>query len=129
MSDFSILLVDDDTAFRNGIEKYLKARGCKNVRTASTGETALELVRQEIPRVVFLDLYLPMMNGLKTLREMLKIDNTIHVFMLTCEDDEQYRSIAARLGALDYLTKPVTLEALNSCLDARHPDKSDRPAA
>ena len=119
MNNLGILLVDDDLDFLHGIERYFKARGCMNVRTVSSGEGALEMVKQEVPGVVLLDLYLPQMNGLKALREMLKIDKNISVFMLTCDNDEVYRDLAAKLGALDFLTKPISLETLYSYLDLR----------
>src|SRR5579864_785862 len=99
MNDWNILVVDDDIPFRNGIEKYLRSRGCTRVRSASTGETALELVKESSPQVILLDLYLPLMNGLKALREIQKIDKNIAVFILTCEEDEEYRNIAAKFGA------------------------------
>ena len=129
MKNMGILLVDDDLAFRNGIERYLKAHGCMNVRTASSGETALELVKEEMPGIVILDLYLPIMNGLKALREILKINPNIAVFMLTCEEDEVCRSLATKLGAYDYLTKPIELATLYSYLDLRLKSRSEKPAA
>ena len=118
MNKARILLVDDDTAFRNGIERFLRAQGCE-IRVAATGEAALEMVRQEVPNLVLLDLYLPFMNGLKALREIHKIDERIPVLMLTCEDDEEYRRLAAKFGALEYLTKPITLINLMAYLETR----------
>src|SRR5437899_1027567 len=105
MKDLGILVVDDDTAFRTGVEKYLLSQGCTNVRSAASGEVALEMVKKETPGVVFLDLYLPEMNGLQAIREIHKIDKNIPIFILTCEADEEYRDLAVKLGAFDYLTK------------------------
>jgi DNA-binding NtrC family response regulator len=119
MKDLGILIVDDDTAFSSGMEKYLKAQGCLRIRTAYSGEGAIEMVHQETPGVVLLDLYLPGMNGLKVLREMLRVDHRINVVLLTCEEDEEYRKLAAKLGAFDYLTKPITMERLFSYLETR----------
>ncbi|OGR91881.1 MAG: hypothetical protein A2992_08185 [Elusimicrobia bacterium RIFCSPLOWO2_01_FULL_59_12] len=119
MKDIGILVVDDDTAFRLGVEKYLHSQGCTKVRAASTGELALEMVKKEIPDVVLLDLYLPEMSGLKAIREIHKIDKSIPIFILTAEMDEVHRDIAEKLGAMDYLTKPITMMNLFSYVELR----------
>jgi DNA-binding response OmpR family regulator len=119
MKDLGILVVDDDTAFRNGMEVFLKSQGCTHVRAASCGEVALEMVKKEIPDVVLLDLYLPEMNGLKAIKEIHQIDKNIPIFVLTCEEDEEYRRLAVKLGAYDYLTKPIPLTTLFSYLELR----------
>ncbi len=119
MRDLGILVVDDDTAFRTGMEKYLLSQGCANVRSAASGEVALEMVKKESPGVILLDLYLPEMNGLQAIREIHKIDHNVPIFVLTCEADEEYRDLAVKLGALDYLTKPITLANLFSYVELR----------
>lgn len=119
MRNLDILLVDDDTAFRNGVERYLKLQGCTKVRAAYSGEAALEMVKKEPPGVILMDLYLPQMNGLMALREIQKIDKNIPVFILTCEGDEEYRNLAAKFGAFDYLIKPISLEDLFLHLEKR----------
>jgi DNA-binding response OmpR family regulator len=119
MKNVGILLVDDDTAFRSGVEKFLFSQGYTNVRGAGTGEAALEMIKKETPDVVLLDLYLPVMNGLDTLREIHKIDETIAVFLLSCEDDDRHRHIASKLGAYDYLIKPIALSQLFDYVEQR----------
>ena len=127
MNTLRILVVDDDTAFRNGVERYLKLRGYENVRVAYSGEAALEMIRNESPEVVLMDLYLPRMNGLTALREIRKINERIHVCMLTCEADQEYRDLAAKFGALDYLIKPIPLEELVTHIENRL--KGEPPAS
>src|SRR4051812_42041225 len=112
MDDLNILLVDDDSAFRNGLERYLRLQGCTHVRAAYSGEEAVEMVKKDPPAIVLLDLYLPRMNGLVALGEIRKIDKNILVFMLTSEADEEYRALAAKFGAIDYVTKPIMLDVL-----------------
>jgi DNA-binding response OmpR family regulator len=112
MNDLNILVVDDDSEFRNGVERYLRLQGCTNVRAAYSGEEAVEMVKKDPPTIVLLDVYLPRMNGLVTLGEIRKINKDIVVFMLTGEADEEYRQLAAKFGALDYLLKPIPMDVL-----------------
>ncbi len=120
MNNHGILVVDDDSAFRSGVERFLRQRGCANVRSACDGPGALDMVKEETPDVVLLDLCMPQMSGIKTLHEILKISDQIAVFILTCEEDEEFRNLAAKQGAAGYLTKPIAMEQLyatiNPCL-------------
>jgi DNA-binding response OmpR family regulator len=123
MSQLRILVVDDDTAFRNGVERYLKLKGYEHVRVAYSGEAALEMVKDEHPQIVLMDLYLPRMNGLTALREIRKINDRIQVCMLTSEADQEYRDLAAKFGALDYLVKPISLEELVTHIEKKLQDE------
>ena len=129
MKNLRILLVDDEKSFREGMEVFLIAQGYTNVRTASNGQQALEMVQKELPEVVLLDLFLPGMNGLQVMKAIHEIDKNIPVLVLTCEADEEYRDITLTLGAYDYLTKPLALSYLFSYLEIRLKERFRQAAA
>ena|SRR5688500_9503528 len=119
MKDLRILVVDDDSAFRKGVETFLASQGCTHVRSAGSGEIAVEMIKKEVPAVVIMDLYLPQMDGLEAISEIHKIDKNIPIFLLTCEADEIHRDIAVKLGAYDYLNKPISMSRLFSYIELR----------
>jgi DNA-binding response OmpR family regulator len=129
MTNYKILLVDDDTAFRKRMEEFFCSQGYKNVRSACCGEIAIEMVKKELPDVVLLDMYLPEMSGLKAIREIHKVNEKIPVFVLSCETDDEHRHLAMKLGAADYLTKPITMMNLLAYLETRLNTPGLPPAA
>jgi DNA-binding response OmpR family regulator len=128
VKEVRILVVDDNATFCASVERALRAEGYRNVRTASDGFQALELIREERPAMVLLDLYLPGMDGMRLLTAIHKIDKSIQVLMLTCEADEECIKVAAALGAADYLVKPFALTSLFSSLQSHLKDSPQQPA-
>ncbi len=78
----TILIVDDDPQLRQSFEKLLTAEG-HTVRTASTGEAALTLVKTSIPDLVIMDVRMPGMSGLETFQALHEIEPKLPVIILT----------------------------------------------
>jgi DNA-binding NtrC family response regulator len=110
-----ILLVDDEPSFRKEIRKFLEAKGYAVVE-AHSGEEALEVYREEKPNVVLLDMVMPGMSGLVTLRELKALDPEASVIMVTVVREEELANQAITEGAFDYITKPVNREYLEMAL-------------
>ena len=81
---FKILLVDDEQDFLEPIAFWLKAKGY-SVQMALNGEEALKLVEQETPDIILLDINMPVMNGIDTLKNIRKKHQTLPVIMITAE--------------------------------------------
>jgi DNA-binding response OmpR family regulator len=111
MGECRILLVDDEYEFASALAERLSMRGIQ-VHTASTGEEALELLVRENPSVVILDLMMPGMNGLVTLERMKKLRADVEVILLTGMGSTKQAIEGMRLGAFDYLMKPIHIEVL-----------------
>ena len=108
----NILLVDDETEFVENLAERLRLRGF-TVRIAPDGARALELIRAEPFNGVVLDVMMPGMDGLETLREIKKIDATVEVILLTGHARTQAALEGIREGAFDYLIKPVDIDELS----------------
>jgi CheY-like chemotaxis protein/carbonic anhydrase/acetyltransferase-like protein (isoleucine patch superfamily) len=106
-----VLLVDDEQEFLTPLSKRLILRGFK-VTTANSGAEALALLEQEFYGAVVLDLVMPDMDGLETLRQILKKNPSQQVILLTGKGTGAHESEALKLGALDFLRKPVEMETL-----------------
>jgi two-component system response regulator ChvI len=107
-----VYLVDDDRNLLNAIAEELKAEGLA-VRGFSDGFEALEAVRQEPPDLAILDIKMPSIDGFELLSRMRKEgDASLPVIFLTSKDDELDELLGLRMGADDYVTKPVTARLL-----------------
>ena len=104
----TILVVDDDFYIRE-IFKELLAKEGHLAYTASTGEAAIELVKEHLPDLVVMDVFLPGMNGIDTFRAIREIEPKIPVIILTAFGTTENAIEATKLGAFDYVLKPFQI--------------------
>ena len=107
----SILLVDDDSAFRHVMSGELRRLGFL-VTTAGSGEEAMACLAQQEPDIVLLDLRLPGMDGLETLKAIRARHPSTEVIMLTGHGSIDTAIESVRVGAFDYITKPCPLDEI-----------------
>ncbi len=108
---FQLLVVDDERLIRWSLEQTL-AKASYEVASASTGEEALAAVRQDPPDLVLLDLKLPDLDGLQVLQQIKELNTRIQVLIMTAYADVGTAVEAMKLGAYDYLPKPIDFESL-----------------
>jgi two-component system response regulator AtoC len=120
-----ILIVDDEIEICKAFEIFLKSKGYE-VCTAQDGSRALQLVREIRPQVVLLDIILPGEWGLDLLQDIKKIDPMINVIMITAIGDEETARQAKKLGAYDFITKPIDLDYLERTLLSKLVPKAAR---
>jgi two-component system response regulator NreC len=102
----SVLLVDDHAMFRAGIRALLEAEGHVNVvGEGSSGDEAVDLVRELKPDVVVMDLSMPGSNGLEATRRIAALELQTNVLVLTVHAEEEYLVPVVEAGASGYLTK------------------------
>lgn len=119
----TVLVVDDSPEMQQYLRCLLEVEAY-HVETASTGREALQHVRQGCPAdLVLLDVQMPGMDGLKTLRRLRQLQPDLKVIMCSGVDDPETVEHAASLGAHAYLTKPVHHPYLSAavarCLDSQ----------
>ena len=111
-----ILIVDDEPSIRKYLQTLLEVDGY-DVNAVSNGKDALETVTTgEKPDVIILDVLMPEMDGLDTLRALMQQDRSLNVIMLSCSNEVGTVVEAIRLGANDYLTKPFEKPELDAAL-------------
>ncbi|MFQ5850130.1 MAG: sigma-54-dependent transcriptional regulator [Candidatus Binatia bacterium] len=106
-----ILLVDDEADFRAIISDHLEEHGYK-VSSLGTGQEAVSAAQEEEFDVALLDIKMPGMDGVELLRMLKEVEPSIEVIMLTGHATIETAVQAIKLGALDYLSKPVRLSEL-----------------
>jgi DNA-binding response OmpR family regulator len=113
----SVLLVDDDRALRKLIRAYLQEEGI-GVLECGSGEEAVELARDHHPSLVLLDVRLPGIDGFEVMRRFEAAGLALPVIMLTSLSEEVDQLVGFRLGAVDYVTKPVSPKLLAAKIKA-----------
>jgi len=111
-----ILVVDDEPSIRKYLQTLLEVEGF-SVNTVASGKEALGIIGDgERPDLIILDVLMTEMDGLETLRQLMQIDRTLNVIMLSCSNEVNTVVEAIRLGALDYLTKPFEKPELDAAI-------------
>jgi len=108
MENTRILLVDDETEFTDSMSHLLRNRGYQ-VTAVNSGENAIKALKQGRYDVMVLDLKMPGMDGMTTLREAKKLDLFTETLILTGHATVDTALEAIKLGAYDYLTKPCEI--------------------
>ena len=111
MTLFKILIVDDEDEFRDLTIRRLKKRDLQ-CEGAENGEKALELIRKGDFDVVLLDVKMPGMDGVEVLQEIKRMKPLLEVVMLTGHASVESGIDGMKLGAFDYLMKPIELDPL-----------------
>lgn len=107
-----LFLVDDDEDVLESLSRALTGAGYR-VRSFSAPDEALSALHREPPKVLVTDKIMPEMDGLELAERALKVDPLIRVIVITGEGDETAAQAALRVGAEDYVTKPVDLKELS----------------
>ncbi len=119
-----VLIVDDEEMFADSLSERLTIRGF-DVTTSPGGEDALEKVKALNYDVVVLDVAMPGMGGIDTLREIKKIKPLTEVIMLTGRATVESAIEGMKLGAQDFLMKPLETEELVAKINKAYEKKSE----
>jgi two-component system nitrogen regulation response regulator NtrX len=111
MSDTVVLIVDDEEGIRESLSGILEDEGYK-ILTSSSGEEALKALKEHNPDLIFLDVWLPGMDGIVTLREIKEVKPDLPVIMISGHGNIELAVKATRMGAYDFLEKPLSLERI-----------------
>ncbi|HIE30270.1 TPA: response regulator [Candidatus Poribacteria bacterium] len=110
-----ILVVDDEASIRELLREFLETKGY-DVATVSGGKEAISKLETEAFHLVLLDIKMPDIDGIETLRRIKKIDENISVIMVTGVLDENLGNLSLKLGANDYVTKPFDFNYLEETI-------------
>lgn len=116
MPDWKVMIVDDEEDFANTLAERLTLRDIQ-VRTAHDGEAAIQMVNEDPPQVMLLDVHMPGISGFDVLKMIKRQHPGVKVILLTGHGSTRGGIDGMREGAFDYLMKPVKLEELLSKLE------------
>jgi two-component system response regulator AtoC len=115
-SGSTVLIVDDERTLARAVKAFLSEAGYE-AEVAESGERALELLPTLRPDVVFADVRLPGISGIDLLRRIREFDPAIPIIIMTAYGTIEGAVEAVKLGAFDYMKKPVDLEELKLLAD------------
>jgi len=119
MSQIKVLLVDDEEEFIKALAERMTLRDLKT-EVALDGQEALQAVAREAPEVMVLDLRMPGLDGLEVLRRVRRSHPQVQVIVLTGHGSDRDEQQARRLGAFEFLQKPVDIEDLVRTVKQAH---------
>ena len=111
-----LLVVDDEKDVCEFVRNFLEERGYE-VMTALSGDEALAIAKKEKFALVLLDIKMQGMDGLAALKHLREIDRNQKVVMVTALEDRDKMDEACRLGACEYITKPLALDHLEAVVE------------
>ena len=106
-----VLLVDDEVEFVETLAERMQARGL-DVQIATSGSEALAKVTKDAFDAIVLDLAMPGMDGIETLKRLHEVDPDLHIMLLTGQGTIQAAVEATKLGAMDFFQKPTAIDVL-----------------
>jgi len=113
--NIKVLLIDDEKEFADSLAERMEMRELES-KTAYDGEQGLQLVQDEVPHVVVLDLRMPGIDGVEVLERIKKNYPDIRVIVLTGHGTEEDERVTRNLGVYEYLQKPVGIDKLVSSI-------------
>jgi UDP-3-O-[3-hydroxymyristoyl] N-acetylglucosamine deacetylase len=120
-----ILIVDDEPGILVSLSNILKDEGYRTL-TTGRGEEALTLYQRHLPDVVFLDIWLPDLDGLETLKTLLELDPGAAVIMMSGHGTTPTAVRAIKMGACDYLEKPLSYDQVVDAVEGALREKPNR---
>jgi DNA-binding NarL/FixJ family response regulator len=112
LTDVRVLIVDDHDLFRSGLRNLLEGEGVQIIGEAATGQEAVDIVREDAPDVVVMDLNMPGMGGVEATRHISTVTPLTRVVMLTISDQDNDVIDAILAGACGYLLKDSSIHEL-----------------
>lgn len=102
------MIVDDSNIIRSKISNVLQDNKFEIVGTAKNGVEAVEQFKEIKPKVITLDITMPLMDGIETIKEIIKIDEDVRILVVSALADKATLIKAMSLGAYGFLCKPFT---------------------
>jgi two-component system response regulator AtoC len=116
LKQVKIVIIDDNLELLESLELYFAEKG-NNVFTAANGEAGLELIKTECPDIAIVDLRLPGMSGLELLKILRADGIACRTIVVTAYQDMETTVQAIKLGAFDYLHKPIDIDLLDAVIN------------
>ncbi len=104
-----LLIADDEDTIRNGIGKYIQLHTDRfdKIYLAANGQEAVDIIYRDKPDIMFLDVQMPLLDGIEVMQEAKRADILPYTMILSAYDEFKYCQQALHLGAKEYLLKPV----------------------
>lgn len=110
--DLKILICDDSLLARRNLRETLKGLNCSNIIEVADGQSAIDTYKNEKPDITFLDIVMPVKDGITAVKEICEFDSSAYVIMVSSVGTQAHLKEAIKSGASDFMQKPATIEQL-----------------
>jgi two-component system, chemotaxis family, chemotaxis protein CheY len=116
IENLKVMIVDDSITVRELLKQQMLEHGMTNIKTAKNGKEACEIVPDFNPDLIFLDINMPLMNGVETLSKIIEMKPDAYVVMLSSLGTKEKVNETLNKGAKTFLMKPIENEYLDRIL-------------
>lgn len=114
--DFTILICDDSLLARRNLKVLLESLNFNNIIEVADGQSAIDTYKAEIPDITFLDIVMPVKDGITAVKEIREIDPNAFIVMVSSVGTQAHLKEAIKAGAMDFINKPATVEQLKKVI-------------
>jgi two-component system chemotaxis response regulator CheY len=111
-----VLVCDDSMLIRKKLKEVLKKCGCENIFEADNGQKAVDVYKESRPNLVFMDIIMPIKNGIEAVKEIIEFDKNAKVVMASSAGTKEHVKEAIKAGAFEFVQKPWEMEQINKIL-------------
>ncbi|MEY8390064.1 response regulator [Lachnospiraceae bacterium] len=119
MENVKILICDDSILARKQLKDAIKKSGYDNFLEASNGQEAIDAYKEHRPELVFVDIVMPIKDGVEAIHEIREFDPTAHIIVVSSVGTQTQLKNAIMEGARDFIQKPFSTSAINDIIHAR----------
>ena len=116
VNSLKILVCDDSMLIRKKLKEVLKDCGCNDILEAINGQEAIDIYKESNPDLVFMDIIMPIKNGIQAVKEILEFDKNAKVVMASSAGTKEHIKEAIKVGAFEFVQKPWEVEQINKIL-------------
>ncbi len=113
-NDLKILICDDSLLARKNLRETLKTLNCQNIIEVTDGQAAVDTYKSENPDIVFLDIVMPVKDGITAVKEICEYDSNAYVVMVSSVGTQSHLKEAIKAGASDFMQKPATTDQVKN---------------
>ena len=111
-----VLVCDDSMLMRKKLKDVLKSCGYENVLEANNGQEAINIYKEKNPYLVFMDIIMPVKNGIEAVKEIIEFDKNAKVVMASSAGTKKHVLESIKAGAIEFVQKPWEKEQINKIL-------------
>lgn len=119
MNNIKILISDDSVLSRKQLKDVLKTYGCDCFLEASNGQETIDLYKEHRPELVFLDIVMPVKDGITAIKEIIAFDPSADIIIVSSVGTQSQLKNAIMEGAHDFVQKPILASQIHDILSAR----------
>lgn len=119
LESIKILICDDSILARKKLKDFLISIGCTQILEVVDGQMAVDTYKAEQPDIVFLDIVMPVKNGITAVKEIIAFDPAAHIIMTSSVGTQQNLKEALKAGAKDFIQKPLNNDQIKHVLETK----------